>query len=218
MLEADINMYDVDHFALLGVDIIRDSDAFHCEQCSDILIRDVELSGGTGAHETVKINQSQYIYIENSDIHGAEDNAIDFVAVQYGHVTNNRIHGADDWCMYAKGGSAYLTMSGNEVFDCGQPAGQRRPGTGSSSGRHRGELRGIRHRDPQQRHPRHRRRRARCQRRVQLVAASTRSTTRDNGSPSSEFVHVDEAATATRTCAPPTMTPAAGARRLAKRR
>ncbi|MCU1360534.1 MAG: hypothetical protein JWN99_1823, partial [Ilumatobacteraceae bacterium] len=130
---GDINMYGVSHFSLIGVDIIREGDAFHCELCDHILIRDAELSGGAdgvGAHETVKVNQSQYVYIENSDIHGADDNAIDFVAVQYGHVTGNRIHDAVDWCMYAKGGSAYLTYSGNEVFDCGTGGITAGQGTG----------------------------------------------------------------------------------------
>ena len=127
---ADINMFGVSHFSLIGVDIIREGDAFHCESCNHILIRDVELSGGTEAHETVKVNQSQHIYIENSDIHGAEDNAIDFVAVQYGHVIDSTIHGAQDWCMYAKGGSAYLTFSGNEVFDCGTGGITAGQGTG----------------------------------------------------------------------------------------
>lgn len=79
---------------------------------------------------TVKINQSQFVYIEGSDIHGADDNAIDFVAVQYGRVSGNRIHDARDWCMYAKGGSAYLTFSGNEVFDCGTGGSTAGQGTG----------------------------------------------------------------------------------------
>ena len=130
VFDGDINMYAVSYFALIGVDIIRDGDAFHCEHCDHILIRDSELSGGTGAHETVKVNQSQYLFIESSDIHGADDNAIDFVAVQYGHVTGNRIHGAQDWCMYAKGGSAYLTVSGNEVYDCGTGGITAGQGTG----------------------------------------------------------------------------------------
>ena len=130
---GDINMFEVSHFSLIGVDIIRDGDAFHCEHCDHILLRDTELSGGpdgTGAHETVKVNQSQYIDIENSDIHGADDNAIDFVAVQYGHVTGNRIHGAADWCAYAKGGSASITFANNEVYDCGTGGITAGQGTG----------------------------------------------------------------------------------------
>jgi hypothetical protein len=131
--EGDINMFGVSHFALIGIDIIREADAFHCEQCDHILLRDTELSGGTGgtgAHETVKVNQSQYIYIESSDIHGAEDNAIDFVAVQHGHVIGNRIHDALDWCAYAKGGSASITFANNEVYDCGTGGITAGQGTG----------------------------------------------------------------------------------------
>ena len=30
----------------------------------------------TGAHETVEVNQSQHVFIERSDVHGADDNAI----------------------------------------------------------------------------------------------------------------------------------------------
>jgi hypothetical protein len=88
------------------------------------------MSGGNGAHETIKVNQSQHIYIENSDIHGADDNAIDFVAVQYGHVLGNRIHRAQEWCAYAKGGSAYITFVHNEVFDCGTGGITAGQGTG----------------------------------------------------------------------------------------
>ena len=62
--EADINMFGVSHFALVGVDIIRQGDVFHCEQCDNIVLRDAVLSGGKEAHETIKINQSQYITIE----------------------------------------------------------------------------------------------------------------------------------------------------------
>ena len=130
VFDADINMFDVSYFSLIGVDIVREGDTFHCEQCRHVLIRDVELDGGAGAHDNVKVNQSQYVAIENSDIHGADDNAVDFVAVQYGHLTGNRIHDAQDWCAYAKGGSAYIEYSGNEVFDCGTGGITAGQGTG----------------------------------------------------------------------------------------
>ena len=55
---------------------------------------------------------------------------IDFVAVQYGHVLDSQIHDAIDWCMYAKGGSAYLTIAGNEVSDCGTGGVSAGQGTG----------------------------------------------------------------------------------------
>ena len=128
--DADINMFAVSHFAFVGVDIIRQGDTFHCEQCDHILIRDAELSGGTAAHETVKVNQSQYISIEDSDIHGADDNNIDFVAVQYARVAGNRIHDAQDWCEYATGGSAYMRIEDNEIFDCGTGGVTAGQGTG----------------------------------------------------------------------------------------
>lgn len=130
VFEADLNVFGVSHLYVLGVDIIREGDAFHCEQCDHVLLRDVELDGGSGAHETVKVNQSQHIYIEGADIHGADDNAIDFVAVQYGHVIDSEIHDAIDWCMYAKGGSAYLTIAGNDVYDCGTGGVSAGQGTG----------------------------------------------------------------------------------------
>lgn len=55
---------------------------------------------------------------------------MDFVAVQYGHVINNRIHNSGDWCMYTKGGSAYLIIEGNEFYDCGTGGYSAGQGTG----------------------------------------------------------------------------------------
>ncbi|MDL1896072.1 right-handed parallel beta-helix repeat-containing protein [Anaerolineae bacterium CFX7] len=130
-LHGNINMYDTRYFYLLDVTIVNAGDAFHCELCNHILIRNSALDGGARqAQETVKVNQSQHIYIEDSDIAGAWDNAIDFVAVQYGAITRNRIHNADDWCAYAKGGSAYLRVEGNEIYDCGTGGFTLGQGTG----------------------------------------------------------------------------------------
>ncbi len=106
-------------------------DVFHCELCDHLLIRGSVLRGSrTAAHETVKINQSQYVYLEGNDISGADDNAVDFVAVQHGHVRGNRIHDSVDWCMYAKGGSAYLQVDANELYDCGTGGFTAGQGTG----------------------------------------------------------------------------------------
>jgi hypothetical protein len=82
------------------------------------------------AHEAVKVNQSQYIYIEGSDIFHAYENAVDFVAVQYGHITGNRLHDGDDWCIYLKGGSAYFRIEGNEIYNCGTGGFSAGQGTG----------------------------------------------------------------------------------------
>ncbi len=130
VFQADLNVFDVSHFAVLGVDIVREGDAFHCERCDHVLLRDVELDGGTAAHETVKVNQSQHVYIERAEIHGADDNAIDFVAVQHGHVIDSEIHHAVDWCIYTKGGSADLVIAGNDVHDCGTGGISAGQGTG----------------------------------------------------------------------------------------
>ncbi len=122
VLAGDMNVYNVRNLYLIDFNIVPQpaGDAFHCERCTNVLMRNMVLSGGNRvAHETVKINQSQNIYIEDSDISGAEDNAIDFVAVQGGHIVRNKISNAQDWCMYTKGGSANIRIEGNEIFNCG---------------------------------------------------------------------------------------------------
>lgn len=132
-LNRDINMAGVSYFYLQGVTIVNQTtggygDAFHCERCDHILLRGNSFNGapngrnagGDIAHETVKFNQSQYIYIENNNIQGADDNGIDWVSVQYGHIRANRIHDTSGWCMYAKGGSSYILVEGNIAYECGE--------------------------------------------------------------------------------------------------
>lgn len=133
VFQGDMNIFDTQYLYMLGVNIITlpAGDAFHCEQCDHILLRQMELSGGAReARETIKFNQSQYVYIEDSDIHGANDNAIDFVSVQYGHIVRNRVHNAEDWCAYTKGGSAYLLVEGNRFYNCGTGGFTAGQGTG----------------------------------------------------------------------------------------
>lgn len=120
----DINMANVSYFYLIGIEIspAGGGDAFHCEGCDHLLIRGCTLNGGsttTGAHETLKVNQSQYVYIENNNILYADDNNIDFVGVQYGHIIGNNVHEASDWCAYVKGGSAYIRVESNTFYNCG---------------------------------------------------------------------------------------------------
>ncbi len=132
VLNGDVNMYNSRYIYFENLSINRIGDAFHCELCDHILLRNMVLNGGAAqqAQETIKVNQSQYFYIENSDISGAGDNAIDFVAVQYGHIVNNSIHNAGDWCAYAKGGSAYLLVEANRIYDCGTGGFTAGQGTG----------------------------------------------------------------------------------------
>ncbi len=132
-----LNLFDVRSFYLEDVTVTAGGgDVVHFESSRNVLLRNVTIRGtGTIAtyavpQETLKINQSQYVYIENCDISGAWDNAIDFVGVQYGHVVGSKIHRSGDWAMYAKGGSAYLTITGNEFFDAGTGGFTAGQGTG----------------------------------------------------------------------------------------
>ena len=127
---GDMNVFDVRYLYLLGFDIIRAGDAFHCERCSHVLLRAMELSGEGGAHETVKVNQSDHFYIEDSTVHGADDNNVDFVAVTYGHLVGNRLYNAQDWCAYTKGGSAWITVADNIIDHCGTGGFTAGQGTG----------------------------------------------------------------------------------------
>ncbi len=132
-----LNIFDCRHLQLVGLEVTAEGgDVVHFEACSYVLLRNTTIRGtGTIAtydvpQETLKVNQSQHVYIENCDISGAWDNAIDFVGVQYGHVVGSKIHRSGDWAMYAKGGSAYLTITGNEFFDAGTGGFTAGQGTG----------------------------------------------------------------------------------------
>jgi hypothetical protein len=96
-----------------------------------VLLTGSHLTGSPkNLHENVKVNQSQHIGITNSTISGADDNAIDFVSVQYATVTGNVIENANDWCMYAKGGSAFVTVADNRIRHCGTGGFTAGQGTG----------------------------------------------------------------------------------------
>ncbi|MFZ1509826.1 MAG: right-handed parallel beta-helix repeat-containing protein [Anaerolineae bacterium] len=130
-LQGSLNVYDVRYLYWIDLEVRNAGDVFHCELCDHLLLRGVRFDGGNRqAHETIKVNQSRDVYIEDSDIGGSYENAIDFVAVQYGHIVGNRIHTADDWCIYLKGGSAYYRIEGNEIYDCGTGGFTAGQGTG----------------------------------------------------------------------------------------
>jgi hypothetical protein len=130
ILQGTVNIYDTHYIYFENLSDVFAGDVFHCELCNHVLLRNLAFNGGGVAQETVKVNQTQYFYIENSDLANAWDNVIDFVAVQYGHVVNNTIHGAGDWCEYAKGGSAYLRVEANEIYNCGTGGFSAGQGTG----------------------------------------------------------------------------------------
>jgi len=130
---GDFNVFDTRYLYLIGLDLTPDppGDVVHCEKCDHLLIRDCHLSGGARqAQETLKVNQSQNVYVESSTIHGAYDNNIDFVSVQYGHIIDNQISDAEDWCVYTKGGSAYFRVEGNDISQCGTGGFTAGQGTG----------------------------------------------------------------------------------------
>jgi hypothetical protein len=132
-----VNVYDCRFLYFDGLEITAGGgDVLHLEACTNVLVRNTTIRG-TGditnyasPQEAFKANQCQYVYVEHCDISGGWDNAIDFVAVQHGHVVGSRIHRAGDWAMYAKGGSAYLTITGNEFFDAGTGGFTAGQGTG----------------------------------------------------------------------------------------
>ncbi|HEY5531128.1 MAG TPA: right-handed parallel beta-helix repeat-containing protein [Candidatus Anoxymicrobiaceae bacterium] len=132
-LKSELNIYDCTYMYLIDFNIIADpgGECLHNEQCRNFLVRDMRMNGGhRAAQETVKVNQCQYYYIEDSDISSAWNVAVDFMAVQHGHVVGNRVHDAGDWCMYFKGGSCYITAEGNELFDADNGGFAAGDGTG----------------------------------------------------------------------------------------
>jgi hypothetical protein len=132
-----LNIFGCTHLVLDGLDVsARGGDVLHLEACTHVLVRHTTVRGlGTIAdyavpQEALKANQCQHVFIEQCDISGAWDNAVDFVAVQYGHVVGSRIHRAGDWAMYVKGGSAGIVVAGNEFFDAGTGGFTAGQGTG----------------------------------------------------------------------------------------
>jgi hypothetical protein len=140
VLHGYLNIYDVRYLYLVNLDIVTDkgygsgSNAVHIASSNHILIRGCRVDGFDGTarqpQETLKVNQTQYIYVENSEFSGAYWFPFDFVAVQYGHILNNKIHDSGDDCMVLKGGTAYFTVDSNEIYNCGNIGFTAGQGTG----------------------------------------------------------------------------------------
>ena len=141
----NVNVYGCRYLYFIGI-VIQSAggDILHFTESSHILLRNVRVAstvvvptnGGTApipsqdVQESLKMNQCQYVYIEYCDFSGAWDNAVDFVAIQHGHVVGSKVHIAGDWAMYVKGGSANLTIRGNEFYDAGTGGFTAGQGTG----------------------------------------------------------------------------------------
>jgi hypothetical protein len=125
-----VNMFKTSWLTVEGVRFADQFDLFHCEQCRHIVLEHSRFDGSEALLDTVKFNQSTWIYLRGDVIHGASENPLQFVAVQHGAVTGSDIYGGGDWCAYFKGGSADLVIEADRVHDCvtgGLLAGQ---GTG----------------------------------------------------------------------------------------
>lgn len=141
ILRGDLNFFDCSYVYLIDFTIAPKpaGDTLHFEKCDNILLRNLKLDGGIFtkegqtapvAHDNLKANQCNNIYVENCEIRGARDNCLDFVAVHGGHIVRNKIHNANDWGAYVKGGSANFEISGNEIFNCGTGGFTAGQGTG----------------------------------------------------------------------------------------
>jgi hypothetical protein len=105
-----------------GIDVSASGgDGLQFEACDHVLLRRMTLRSRRGdeQNETLKVNQSRHVYVEDCDISGAGDNCVDMVAVQHGHVVRSRIHDSVDWAIYLKGGSAYFRVESNEIYGAG---------------------------------------------------------------------------------------------------
>ncbi len=118
---ASVNVFDCRYLYFINLAFDREpQDIIHCEQCTAFLLRDLTIAGRRGATwEAVKINQCKGVYIENCDISGADDNAVDIFAVEFGHILDSKMHNAN-WCVYHKGGSAHHLVARNEIYSCGE--------------------------------------------------------------------------------------------------
>lgn len=139
-LHGPLDCQNDSYLYLIGLDFITDPGASGggnvVQAASDdhVLIRNCRLNGSDGttrlAQETLKVNQCQNVFVENSDISGAFWFALDFVAVQYGHVLGSHMHDTGDDGVVLKGGSAQITLEGNVIDNIGNIGFAAGQGTG----------------------------------------------------------------------------------------
>jgi hypothetical protein len=119
------SIFRSEYVYLIGLHIrhTRAANVLQISDCKHILLRELriesygDIPSKAATKEGLKVNQCQYVYVEDSDFSGAWENSVDYVAVQHGHLLHNRIHDCGDWTIYTKGGSAYLRIEGNELYN-----------------------------------------------------------------------------------------------------
>jgi len=139
-LHGSLTINDCHYLYIINLDFVTDpgsaggGNVVQVSSSDHILIRGSKLNGFDGTdrrpQETLKVNQAQYVYVEDSEIAGAFWFPLDFVAVQYGSILNSSIHDAGEDCVVLKGGTAYFRIEGNEVYDCGTIGLSAGQGTG----------------------------------------------------------------------------------------
>ncbi|MFH1195789.1 MAG: right-handed parallel beta-helix repeat-containing protein [bacterium] len=134
---SSLDFRNVRYVYLIGLDFdtelnsVGGGNTIHFAASDHILIKNCIISGFDGTtrkpQETLKVNQTSYMYVEDSDISGAFWFALDFVAVQYGHIRNCRVHDASEDALLLKGGSSQISVEGNFIYNAnrfGFSAGQ----------------------------------------------------------------------------------------------
>jgi len=139
-LHGSLTINDCHYLYIINLDFVTDpgsvggGNVVQVSSSDHILIRGSKLDGFDGSvrapQETLKVNQAQHVYVEDSEIAGAFWFPLDFVAVQYGNILNSSLHNAGEDCVVLKGGTAYFRIEGNEIYDCGAIGFSAGQGTG----------------------------------------------------------------------------------------
>jgi hypothetical protein len=127
IIEGGLNIKGAAHLELRGLTLAagggfryHNDNVLHLEACSDVAIQGCRMLGTPDViKEVVKINQSARLLIADNEIAGCNQAAVDLMACQYAEVLDNQVHNARTWGVYDKGGSAYVRIAGNDVYDCG---------------------------------------------------------------------------------------------------
>ena len=136
-LYSSLDFRDISYVYLIGLDFATEpssdggGNTVHFANGDHILMKNCRINGFDGVsrkpQETLKVNQVQYIYVEDCDISGAFWFSLDYVGVEYGHIQGCKIHDASVDCLLLKGGTAQIRVEDCLVYNAdrfGFSAGQ----------------------------------------------------------------------------------------------